>query len=231
MFKSNSFGKDNEGDFQSRIHTMINGLSTHHDSIGISATEFAEIEAFVEEYFTVAHSAKKEHADESGYFVLIKLASLEVQKCVFECRKTLRGLAAIEGGDVPIYVEERFELGRRVPKRRAEYVAMAETILQGYAALPAELPDFLVPSPPFERLQAALDKIKPAQERISRERAEARARNAERRRLRKKGERILRNVYLHAAAHWGAEDPRLLTLGMVDKSGIWTYKKKPEEEK
>ncbi len=226
MFRNNSFGKDSEGDFRERIRIMANGLSECYDSIGFSEAEVAEIEAFVGKYHNMGYQAKEERADEAEYSVLIRGTSLEVQKGVYDCRKALRGFAALEGGDARIYIEERFELGKKVPKRRAEYVAMAESILQGYTALATELPGFFVPPPPFERLQTALDKHRPVQEAISRERAEARARNSERRRLRKKGERILRNVFLRAVAHWGVDDSRLLTLGMVNKSGIWTPKKK-----
>ncbi|MGC9315436.1 MAG: hypothetical protein ACP5G4_07385, partial [bacterium] len=129
-----------------------------------------------------------------------------------------------------IYVEERFELDKKVPKDRAEYVAMAEMIMEGYSALPVEQPDFFIPPPPFENLETALNKLKEALERVSRERAEARAKKSEHRRMRAKGEDIMRNVYHHAVAYWGKDDPRLQELGLVHRSGIWTFKKGKKKE-
>jgi len=229
MIKNNSFSLDSYPEFLGRLILFKQGIVLHKDSIGLSGVEVAEILAFVEEYDRVDSETNIEDAEMSGNYASIKEYGLETQKQIYACRKVLRGLSSGEEGELPIYVEERFELDRKVPKRRAEFVAMAENILEGYSALPVEQPDFAVPAAPFGRLQAALDKLRPAQETISRERAESRAKTAERRRLRKKGEGILRNVFLRAVAQWGAEDERLLALGMVHKSGIWTTKKKKEE--
>jgi len=225
MIKNNSFGKDRIDEFRTRLEDMLKGISEQYDSIGFTEDEVSEITAFVEDYLKIAADADEEDIEKDALYVEIKEKGVEVQKAVYACRKTLRGLASVEGGDLPIYIGERFELDKKVPKDRAGYVAMAENILEGYGALPAEQPDFFVPAPPFERLQAALDKLRPALETVSRERAEARAKVSERRRMRKKGEKILRNVYLRAIAYWGDDDPRLLSLGMVHKSGIWTKKK------
>ena len=228
MFKNNSFTLDSYPQFLGRLTQFKSGIIKYKDSIGLNDAEVAEISAFVDEYDRVDGETNLEDAEMSGNYESIKVYGLEVQKQIYACRKVLRGLSSGEEGELPIYVEERFELDRKVPKRRAEFVAMAENILEGYSALPVEQPDFAVPAAPFERLQAALDKLRPAQETISRERAESRAKVAERRRLRKKGEGILRNVFLRAVAQWGAEDKRLLALGMMYKRGIWTAKKKEE---
>ncbi len=227
MIKNNAFTLDDKDTFHERLSSLKNGIVIYKDSIGISDDEVAEITGFIDAFELVRNEDKDESIELSTIYVEIKEHSLEVQKEIYACRKVLRGLSSTEEGELPIYIEERFELDRKVPKRRAEFVAMAENILDGYSALPVEQPDFAVPAAPFERLQASLDKLRPALETISRERAESRAKTAERRRLRKKGEKILRNVFLRAVAQWGAEDKRLLALGMVHKSGIWT-KKKPK---
>jgi len=230
MFKNNSFAKDSNAEFIARLHSLIDGITKYKDSIGLSDVEVAEILAYIDEFDRVDSDANIESAEMAGNYESIKVYSLEMQKEIYACRKVLRGLSDSESGDLKIYIAERFELDKKVPKRRAEYVAMAKNILEGHDALPVEQPDFAVPAAPFERLQAALEKLRPALESVSRERAEARAKTAEHRRLRKVGEKILRNVYLRAVAHWGVNDFRLLELGMVHKSGIWTMKKKPEVE-
>jgi len=229
MFKNNSFTLDSYSQFSSRLTNMLEGIINYKDILGFSDIEIEEISVFVDDYLSISPEVSDETGDLAGNYVALKKYGLEVQKEIYACRKVLRGLSSTEEGELPIYIEERFELDRKVPKRRAEFVAMAENILDGYSALPVEQPDFAVPAAPFERLQAALDKLRPALETISRERAESRAKTAERRRLRKKGEKILRNVFLRAVAQWGAEDERLLALGMVHKSGIWTKKKEKGE--
>ncbi len=229
MFKHNNFHIDSKGEFMARIRIMDDGIEKYHDSIGFSDIEVNEILEFIENYMKLGYEAKEEKADMKEFYAVVKLASKKVQKGIYACRKALRGLSRLEDGDVPIYVEERFELDKKVPKDRAGYVAMAENILEGYSALPVEQPDFYVPPPPFEALETALNELKSALETLSRERAEARAKKSEHRRMRAKGENIMRNIYHHAIAFWGDEDPRLLELGLVDKSGIWTYKKKEGE--
>ncbi|MGC9314638.1 MAG: hypothetical protein ACP5G4_03295 [bacterium] len=211
---------------------MKSGIIKYQSKIGLSDVEVAEISAFVDNYVDVDDATNMEDAEMSGVYASIKEYSLELLKEIYSCRKILRGLSAGEAEEVRIYIRERFALDKKVPTRREEYVAMAENILEGHTALPAEQSDFAVPDAPFDRLQTAMDKLRPAMDTISRERAESRAKTAELRRLRKKGERILRNIYLRATAHWGVEDKRLLSLGMMYKRGIWTKKKpkSPEDE-
>jgi len=208
---------------------MAKGIEELYGSIGFSDAEAADIIAFVEEYLKLASKAKAEDADMQANYVEVKNHSVEVQKAVYSCRNALRGLSRLEGDDLPVYVEERFELDKKVPKDRAGYVAMAEMILEGYSALPVEQPDFVIPPPPFEKLETVLNKLKDALERLSRERAESRAKKSEHRRMRAKGEDIMRNVYHHAVAYWGKDDPRLQKLGLVHRSGIWTFKKGKEK--
>ncbi|HDR91225.1 MAG TPA: hypothetical protein ENN75_03130 [candidate division Zixibacteria bacterium] len=209
---------------------MKKGIVKYQSEIGLSDDELAEILTFLENYVEVHEATNIEDAEMSGVYTSLKDYGLDLLKEIYSCRKVLRGLSAGEAEEVRIYIRERFDLDKKVPTRRAEYVSMAENILEGHSAQPVEQPDFVVPNAPFDRLQAALDKLRPALENISRERAESRSKTAELNRLRKKGERILRNVYLRAIAHWGVEDKRLLELGMMYKRGIWTSKKKGNSE-
>lgn len=226
MFKNNAFTLDSKDQFSGRINMMKAGIIKYHSSIGLSDAELDEILEFIDEYSRVESAQNIESAEMSGVYASLKEYGMELLKEMYSCRKVLRGLSNSEADDVRVYIRERFDLDKKVPRRRAEFVAMAENILEGHSVLPVEQPDFAVPDAPFNRLQAVLDKLRPALDSISRERAEARAKTSKLQRLRKKGEKILQNIYLRAIAHWGAEDKRLLELGMIYKSGIWTVKKK-----
>jgi len=116
MFKHNNFRKDSDGDFRFRLETMGTGIELYHDSIGVSDAEVTEIHAFIENYMNLGYEAKEEKADMKEFYAVVKAASVKVQKEIYSCRKALRGLSRLEDGDVPIYIEERFELDKKCRK-------------------------------------------------------------------------------------------------------------------
>jgi len=228
--KNNAVTLDNSAQFDNRIHTFVNGISSHGIEIGYSEEEIVGMLDYVARYDELEGKQKVERADLKAVYAVIKEREGKTREHVYRCRHLVRGESVMVDDESKKYLAERFLLDKKVLKRRAELIAMAENMVEAYDGLSAEKPDILLPSVPFESLRTAIESLKTALIPASRERAEKKAIIVARRALRAEGNRILRSVYLRAVSFWGIDDSRLLKLGMLPKSMVWTSKKKKVEE-
>ncbi|MGC9314952.1 MAG: hypothetical protein ACP5G4_04885 [bacterium] len=180
--------------------------------------------------FDIANTEHEEKASLSSIYAGLREEEAKARKALFSCRKLLRGEFLFADKSTVDYIEERFLLAKKVPKGRSEFIDMAENMIESFDTIGEELPGLTLPALPFDRLRDQMESMKGFLDQVQRERAERKAATSRLRHVRGECVKLLRWVYLRAVSHWGNDDPRLLQLGMVDKSGIWTKKKpKPPE--
>ncbi len=228
--QNNSFSLDNIASLMYRLRLLKNSIISFSDELAISDDELDNMMNVIDSLFDLAGTEHVEKADVKSIYAGLREEEAKARKALFSCRKLLRGEFLFADKSTVDYIEERFLLAKKVPKGRSEFIDMAENMIESFDTIGEELPGLTLPALPFDRLRDQMESMKGFLDQVQRERAERKAATARLRHIRGECVKLLRWVYLRAVSHWGNDDPRLLQLGMVDKSGIWTKKKsKPPE--
>lgn len=229
MIKNNSFTLDKMSSLMERMRALSIGIDKYGSELNFSPEEIAGIKETSNSLLSLFSDQREESADVGSVYAGLHIEEKKMMEALYSCRKFVRGEVDYGGETTGRYLEERFRLDEKVPKRRTERIKMAEDIIEAFDNLAAELPEVVFADVPFERLREKLASTKGYLEQVQRERAEKKAATARVQQIRLECVKTLRRVYLRATSFWGINDFRLLELGMIHKSGIWTYKKKPAE--
>ena len=226
MIKNNAFTLDSEDNYSERLHLLKAGIVKYGNEIGFSDEEIANIKENIDRYEKNKINKVWESSDVVGIYAKLHINVKEARKQLAKCRGLVHGEMCMADESLKKYLEERFEVRGRVPKRRMDFIEMVRNMLDAYDALPVEKPDIVFPAQPFEKLRTLFDSILGTLEKISRERAESREARAKKCEIRKQCNLMLSRIYHRAVSFWGNNDSRLLELGMLPKSQVWTPKKK-----
>jgi hypothetical protein len=153
-----------------------------------------------------------------------KDAEEEVHKQYVSCQDYIRGEMVFASDPDKEYLNERFDIYGELPTTREGLVKVARTMLTGFDSIDVELPSVTLPDSLFESLRTKLTALTAiSEDDIKDELSEQKSATAAKNVLRTlTGERLLRRVYHRAVAFWGDDDPRLLEIGILPKSQIWT---------
>ena len=135
MLKNNAFTLDKDATHRSRISMLGVGIAKYGAEIGFSAEEIAEILAYTARYDELDLAEHMESADTAGVYAGIQEYEKQARKQLFRCRKFVRGESVFSDEELKSYLAERFMLDAKVPKRRADFIAMAENMLEAHDAL------------------------------------------------------------------------------------------------
>jgi len=229
MLKNNAFTKDDDGQHRERLDKLKSGIVEFGPGLGFRPEDIAKILDYIEKREQIYDKARAESIEAEVVPIAIQHYLKPTLKQLYRCRKFVRGESVEADAELRDYFIERFMLAIKVPKRRAELVAMADNMIEAYDSLPAERPDVVFTPVPFEALRENLTSLKAAMLPASRERAEKKAARTAKREFREAGNRMLRKIYLRAVSFWGINELNLARLGMLPKSQVWTSKKKVEE--
>jgi len=225
MIKNNAFTLDSEGQCLERLNILSNGIVRYGEILGFSDDEITIIKESAENFFKRLDDLHEESAQNAEIYTKLHSEEKEARKQLARCRGLIRGEMCMADESLKKYLEERFEVRGRVPRRRMDFIEMVRNMLDAYDALPVEKPDIVFPPQPFEKLRTLFDSIIGTLEKISRERAESREARAKKVEIRKKCNLMLSRIYHRAVSFWGNNEPKLLELGMLPKSQVWTPKK------
>ncbi len=228
--RNNSFSLDNIASLIFRMKLLSSNINLFADDLGINDEEIANIMNIAGLLLNFANSEHKEKADVASIYAGLRHEEAKTRKQLYACRKFLRGELVFADESTSDYIEERFMLGKKLPKGRSEFIDMAKNMLEAFETIGEELPGITLPALPFDRLRDQMESLKAFHDRVQRERAERRAASTRLNQIRKECVKTMRWVYFRAVSYWGVDEPRLLQLGIVNKSSIWT-KKKPKPPK
>ncbi len=228
MIKNNAFTLDGEAQCLERLGILSNGIDRYGEELGFSNDEITIIKDSTDKFFKGLDNLHEESAENAEIYTRLHLNDKEARKQLAKCRGLIHGEMCMADESLKKYLEERVEVRGRVPNRRMDFIEMVRNMLDVYDALPVEKPDIVFPPQPFEKLRTLFDSILITLEKISRERAESREARAKKVEIRKECNLMLSRIYHRAVSFWGNNDSRLLELGMLPKSQVWTPKKKKE---
>ncbi len=226
--KHNNFRIESEGIHLDRARTMAEGIAEFGVELGFSPVEIAEIVGYGEVFFAALSKQNLAKANQAEVNVELKIAIKPARKQFSRCRTLIRGEAQNLIPALGHYLESVFLLGQRIPRRNTVFAEFARDMLTAFDNLPAEHPEIAMPAEPFEILRTLVAALEAADKTVLEIRALKQMATFEKVELRRRGESMFRRVYRRALSFWGDDASKLIQLGIVPKSEIWT-KKRVEE--
>jgi hypothetical protein len=225
IFRSNAFTSDTDSDHLARATEMADGLAIHGLDLGFLAPEIEVFTAYPAIFETALFKMDEEKADVDEKYTALHDEEDAVRAQYSACQKTIIGEMAVATEDVKAYLESRFDIYGSQPNSQSGFINVAASMLKGYDDLAVEHPDILLPAVPFEDLRTKLTSFSVTTGEISEEVSQKREATVEKNLERGMGNKYLSRGFHRALAFWGDNDSRLLELGFVPKSMIWTDNK------
>ena len=227
VFRNNNFTKDTDGNHLLRAQNMSDGLTDHGADLAFTNQQIVVFQGYPGLFSAALTEQADESADVSETYALLHEAEKKAREQYRRCQQVIQGEMAVAVPATRICLEERFDIYGDLPRRQADFLKVATKILTGYDYIVAEHPEIVLPAAPFDDLRTFFNAMDTNIRKIDDEVAESREASVNKSETRIQGEKYLRQVYHRAVAFWGDNDSKLLELGFVPASMIWTENKPP----
>jgi hypothetical protein len=222
-FKHNKIVAEPDADHAIRIRQMSGGLVIYGAELGFTPAEIAEYATYSADFDTALNVQQEESADVDVIFVELSDAYDDALAKYRACQALVKGEMEFGGTGAVEYLNERFFIGEDLPKNNMGFIKMLEYMVLAQETLGVERPDITLPDAPFDALKAAVAAFDTKLAATGKELSEQKAATASKTVLRKtRGDKLLRKCFHRVLAYWGDDDPRMLEIGLVPKSSIWT---------
>ncbi len=222
-FKNNQFTEEPDADHAIRVRQMAAGLAIYGVDLGFLPAEIAEYDTYSDNIDTALNKQQEESADVDEIYVELSIAYDDALAKYRACQSIVKGEMEFADSGTVEYLNERFFIGEDLPKNNKGFIKMLEYMVKAKEALAVEHPDVTLPDAPFDALKLSVAAFDANLAATGKELADQKAATASKNVLRKTmGEKLLRKCFHRAVAYWGDDDPRMLELGLVPKSQIWT---------
>jgi len=220
--KNNNVHHDTDGDFALRAETCAVGIATLYLDLSFTEAQRDEIVAFAPAFRHALYVQTEEKADIDEVYVNLDNAETALRKQYVACQTHIKGeMLFLDDGTVE-HLHELYDVNGDLPDGRGNMIKVVNIMIEGWDLMGVELPAVTLIASLFEDLRTGRDNINALLETVPVELRESRLATYDKNQLRAQGELLLRRVFHRAVALWGDEDNRLLDLGFVPKSMIWT---------
>ena len=231
IFKNNNISRDTDAEHLARAQMMAVGVTTYGVELDFTPAQILEYDTYATDIYDALNSQHEESADVDESYVLVKNTHDATLAKYRACQSVVKGEMESATPETVEYLDERFDIEDDIPRGRKGFLKMAEFMVSAYDAILVEHPDVTLPATKFEELRALVIALDAAMKAIGRELAEQKSATVSKNVLRKTtGEKGMRKCFHRAVAYWGDDDPRMLELGLVPKSSIWTPGQPEPEE-
>ena len=223
IFKNNQISMDTDAEHLARAQMMAVGVATYGVELDFTPAQIAEYDTYATDIYGALNSQHEESADTDEAYVAVKAKHEETLAKYRACQSVVKGEMEFASEDTREYLDERFDIEDDVPRDRQGFLKMTEFMVSAFDEIAVEHPDVTLPPSKFEELRTLNGELRAAMKAIGKELAEQKEATVSKDTLRKTtGEKLMRKCHHRAVAYWGDDDPRLLELGLVPKSSIWT---------
>lgn len=224
QFKNNNFQRDTHEEHTLRVEMFLEGVGEFEVELDFRGTLVADIQDHLDIWKPLVIMAEDEWGDAMAATGLINHVGAELEGAIVAGRFLINSMLQEEGvegiaehdiirdfgaeGKIPDDIEKLMARGRQMAATNVRYIDEGNP--------------YALPTAQFEEIGTLAEELHDALEARKKEHREAiragRMKELERRR----GDRLLSRGYRWTAAIWGIDDDRLLLLGFVPKSQIWT---------
>jgi len=226
-FRNNAFPHDSDASHSIRIEFCVNGIDKYLGEIDFPGTVVEELRA----HAAVWNSLSIDLADQTGDQMastgrVVKYAA-ELLKMIVSTRYMVQSVAkSAETRDEFEAVMEDYGAFGTAPKARLQMIRLAKKMIAANARNVATGSPYALPESRFDEMSAKVADLEDAIAKQDIEKSERHHAAVKKRLERQKGDRLLSALFKWLCAIWGVDDVRLLDFGFVNKSQIWTPRKK-----
>jgi len=220
--RHNNVARDTDGEFALRAEECAVGIALHYTDLSLTEDQRDAVIAFAPAFRQALYVQSEEQADLVQIHTRLDNLEIELRAKYVACQRHIYGEMIFLSDDVDEHLRLIYDLDGELPKARAELLKVVNKMIKGYAQMLVELPGVELVASLFTELETLYTNFMADYDNVSAEHKESRLAFYNKRVLREQGEKLLRQVFHRAVALWGDDDNRLLELGFVPKSLIWT---------
>ena len=221
--QSNDITHDTDGQHLERTETLKVGIDIYGAALSFTPADITKIKTYCDNIKTSMLKVAKEAADVDEVYVELRNAEAAARIKYVACQDYIRGEMQVAEPGTAEWLNERFNIHGGAPARREDFIKEADEMLDSYANIAVEHLDVTLDAGLFDAFSTLIGALKTAKGKVPKEKAERGEASVEKQVLMATvGMPILRWVYQRAISFWGDEDGRLLELGFLPKSMIWT---------
>ena len=225
ILRNNDLGNETDGKHSYRAHIMAVGILVYGEvPLGFTPLEqVPQIAGYAALFDTALSAQAEESADVSEVFAEIAEADALLRRKHSACQEYLVGECQFADKGTVTYLEDRFDMFAGLPNSRGDMIKVVRDMLVAYDNIGVEHPDIALSAVLFGELQTLFDSLIAIGDTLEKEYAEKKETTTNKNVLRiGTGEKLMRWVFHRAKSYMGDDDPKLLELGFVPVSMIWT---------
>jgi len=226
MLINNKFTKDNDDERLERLESISKNIDNYIIELSIPDDKRIWAINAGENWHKALIESDMEDAEGRGSYLALRLA--EVKAAKFYCKAKALLLSILKNlGDSDELIEE-YGLKGKSPRGYKRLIAAIDVWKGTHDRLVSEGDDRVLPDAIVAKLvehRAELDEL---WHKAIDEKTEAREARRAKKEMFDRDTKMLQYLFALCKLHWGNQEPKLMGLGFVQKSAIWTFKKKGE---
>jgi hypothetical protein len=220
--KHNNPHHDTDGELAIRAEECAVGIVIHFADLSFTTVQRDAIVAFAPAFRQALYVQTEENADVDENYVNLNIADTALRAKYVSCQEHIKGEMLFLSAGTVEHLNELYDVDGGLPDNRADMLKVADIMIKGFDKMGVELPAVELIESLFTELETLRDSVKTIMDKVPDDLRESRLATYAKNTLRDQGEKLLRQVFHRAVALWSDEDNRLLELGFVPKSMIWT---------
>ena len=228
MLTNNRFTKDSDEDRTERLELIANNIDKYKIILEIPDDVYEWANNAYDNWYGQLIDADAEKAEGKGSYTALRIAEKKAAKYYCKIKALLKTILT-NRGDSEELVEE-YGLKGRSPRRYKKLIAAIDVWKGTHDRLVSEGDDRVVPAHLMDKLVAHRDEMDRLWHEAIDEKTEAREARRAKKEIYDRDTKMLQYLFALCKLHWGNQDPRLIELGFVQKSAIWTRKKEDESK-
>jgi len=226
MLIHNKFTKDNDEDRLERLISISNHIDDYSIEFGLSADKIIGAHDTAEAWESALAKAIVESGQGKGGYSALRAAEVRAAKYYCKAKALLKAILSGRGDSDELF--EEYGLRGKSPRGYKRLIAAIDVWKGTHDRLVSEGDDRVLPDAIVAKMvehRAELDEL---WHKAIDEKTEAREARRVKKELFDRDTKMLAYLFALCKLHWGVQDTRLPLLGFVEKSAIWTFKKKEE---
>jgi len=228
MIIGNKFSKDDDSVRTERLQYLAANVEELAPELGLSDDVLTWARGAYDRWYEALLTANAEGAETEGAYVGLELAVEPAVKYYAAVRKLLMSIIERHGEDREIV--EAYGFKGKSPRRYKKLVPAIDLWKETHDKLVAAGDPRVVNETIIAKLVAHRNEVNDAWRKALEEKREAAEAYETKREIFDEDCDMLRFLFNLCKLTWGDDDPKLILLGFVQKSGVWTFKKKNEDE-
>ena len=228
MLIHNKFTKDNDLERTERLISIFNHIDDYSSEFGLAADKITWAHNAYNIWHAAVINADADQAEGEGAYMALRIAEQSGAKFYCKAKALLKAILSGRGDSDELF--EEYGLKGKSARGYKRLIAAIDVWKGTHDRLVSEGDDRVLPDAIVAKMVEHREELDELWHKAIDEKTEAREARRVKKELFDRDTKMLAYLFALCKLHWGIQEPKLMGLGFVQKSAIWTFKKKEEEE-